>query len=159
MSRLTIVPDFRRYLRPFFLDPTTQKPTPYKRYYDWFSWLVTQLAFCFVTTPFLVLHFSDCIKVWADVYFYCIVGVSASYIFFWSPARQWLKVKIEERSKEAGVQLKKSASTESLATGGSMDREPLVGPGLTSDVDREVGQLVGEAKMAWQERERLRKRL
>lgn len=93
-------------------------------------------------------------KAWTRVYFYCVIGVTASYAFFWSPARSMLKSKIEARSQEVGVQLKKSASTESLATGGSMDREPLVGPGLTSDVDREVGELVGEARAAWLERER-----
>lgn len=153
---IDVTTDFRRYFRPFFIDPTTQKPTPYKRSYDWFSWIVTQLGFSFVTTPFLVLSFADSFKVWARVYFFCVVGVAASYAFFSSPARPWLKAKVEERTKAAGVPLRKSASTESLATGGSMDREPMVGPGLTSDVNRELGELVGEARLAWVEREKLK---
>lgn len=154
---LTTTTDFRRYFRPFFVDPSTQKPTSYKSLYDLFSWVVTQLAFSFATTPFLVLGFADSVKVWARVYFYCVLGVAASYAFFASPARPWLKKKVEERSNAAGVQLKRSASTESLATGGSMDHEPLVGPGLTSDVNRELGEMVGEAKEAWLERERREK--
>lgn len=150
--------DFRRYFRPFFIDPMTQKPTPQKRFYDLFSYLVTQLAFSFATTPFLVLGFADSVKVWARVYFYCVVGVAASSAFFASPAKSWLKKQIEERSNAAGVQLKKPVSTESLATGGSRDHEGVVGPGLSSDVERDVGELVGEAKGAWGEREKLRRR-
>lgn len=123
-------------------------------YYDIFSFLVTQTAFSFATTPFLVLGFSDSVKVWARVYFYCVVGVAASSAFFASPAKAMMKQKIEERSNKAGVAMKRSASTESLATGGSRDSEPLVGPGLSSDVNRELGQMVDEARQTWQEREK-----
>lgn len=151
-----MITDFRRYFRPFFIDPVTQQPTPYKRSYDWFSWFATQLGFCFVTTPFLVLTFTDSFKVWARVYFYCVIGVAASYAFFASPARPWLKAKVEERNQAAGAPLRRSASTESLAAGGSLDPEPIVGPGLTSDVNRELGEFVGEARLAWEERERLK---
>lgn len=138
--------DFRRYFRPFFIDPQTQKGTSLKPYYDIFTYLVTQLAFSFATTPFIVLGFADSVKVWANVYFYCVVGVAASSIFFSSPGKRWLKKKIEERNDAAGVQLKKSTSTESLAMGGSRDREGIVGPGLSSDVGRDVGEMVGEAQ-------------
>lgn len=109
-----------------------------------------------MTTPFLVLGFSDSVKVWARVYFYPILGVIASSAFFASPAKGLLKKMVEERNSKAGVDLKKSPSTESLSTGGSADREPLVGPGLTSDVNREMGQMVDEARQTWQEREKLK---
>lgn len=146
--------DFRRYFRPFFIDPVTQKPTSEKIYYDIFSFLFTHTAFSFATTPFLVLGFSDSVKVWARVYFYCVVGVAVSSAFFASPAKGFMKKAIEERNNKAGVTLKRSASTESLATGGSRDREPIVGPGLSSDVNREVGEMVDEARQTWEERER-----
>jgi lysophospholipid acyltransferase len=115
---------------------------------------VTQCAFSFVTTPFLVLGFSDSIKVWARVYFYPVIGVALSMGFFASPAKPMLKKKIEQRSSAAGVQLRKSASTESLAAGGSRDREPLVGPGLSSDLSRDVGEAVDEARIQWAEKQK-----
>ncbi|KAJ0116531.1 hypothetical protein J7T55_007511 [Diaporthe amygdali] len=150
----TVAKNFRRYFRPFFIDPATQQPTSLKPYYDFFSYLVTQSAFSFVTTPFLVLGFADSIKVWARVYFYPIIGVALSMGFFASPAKPFLKKKIEERSSAAGVQLKRSASTESLTAGGSRDREPLVGPGLSSDINRDVGEIVGEARIQWAEKQK-----
>lgn len=94
-----------------------------------------------------MLGFTESIKAWSAVYWYCPLGVAAAYAFFASPARQYLKKQIEARNTAAGVSLKRSASTESLVTGGSRDRDPLVGPGLTSDVDREVGEALGEAKV------------
>ncbi|PSR83314.1 MBOAT, membrane-bound O-acyltransferase family-domain-containing protein [Coniella lustricola] len=145
-----VAKNFRRYFRPFVIDPQTHKDTAMKPYYDVFSYLVTQLAFSFATTPFIVLGFADSVKVWANVYFYCVVGVTASSIFFSSPGKRWIKNKLEERNNTAGVQLKKSTSTESLATGGSRDREGIVGPGLSSDVERDVGEMVGAAKGTWE---------
>lgn len=156
---LTCSSDFRRYFRPFFIDPATQKPTSQKFYYDAFSFLATQTAFSFATTPFLVLGFSDSVKVWARVYFYCVAGVAVSSAFFASPAKAFMKGKIEKRSNKAGVTMKRSASTESLATGGSRDHEPIVGPGLSSDVNRELGEMVGEARQTWVEREKMGKGL
>lgn len=158
---LTFTIDCRRYFRPFFLDPSTQKPTPQKKYYDIASFLVTQLAFSFTTTPFLVLGFADSFKVWARVYFYAVVGTAVGQAFFasFSPAKRILKQKLEKRSAEAGVgQLKRSESTESLPTGGSRDQEVIVGPGLSSDVNRDFGEMVGEARIAWEKEKELRKR-
>lgn len=154
----TYVKDFRRYLRPFFLDPVTQQPTSLKPYYDVSSYVVTQLAFSFAAAPFFILDFSDSIKVWARVYFYAVAGVGASMVFFASPAKGLLKKKIEERSAAVGGQFhKRNASTESLASGGSMDREALVGPGLSSDMNRDLGELYGEARLTWAEKQRLLK--
>lgn len=150
----TVAKNFRRYFRPFFIDPVTQKPTSLKPYYDFFSYLVTQSAFSFVTTPFLVLGFADSVKVWARVYFYPVIGVALSMGFFASPAKPFLKKNIEARSSSAGVQLRKSASTESLTAGGSRDHEPMVGPGLSSDLNRDVGEIVDEARIQWAEKQK-----
>lgn len=135
--------DFRRYFRPFFIDPLSQNPTSLKPYYDFFSYLVTQLAFSFATTPFLVLGFSDSIKVWGRVYFYTILGVAASIAFFASPAKLYLKNQIEERQAKAGVQLRRSISSDSLH-----GKEPLVGPGLSSDATKDIDEMVAEARQA-----------
>lgn len=149
--------DFRRYFRPFFMDPITQQPTSLKPYYDFFSFLVTQLAFTFTTTPFIVLGFADSVKIWGRVYFYGVACVGLSMAFFASPAKPFLKMKIEERAAAAGGQLRRSASTDSLAAGGSNDQEALVGPGLSSDVNREFGEMFGEARLSWAERQKLMK--
>lgn len=89
--------------------------------------------------------------------FFGVVGVAVSMAFFASPAKAFLKKKIEERNSAAGAQLHKSASTESLSGGGSRDREQLVGPGLSSDVNRDFGELVGEARLSWADRQKLAK--
>lgn len=105
-----------------------------------------------------MLGFADSVKVWARVYFYAVVATAAGQMFFTSPARAFLKRQIEARNAEAGVQLKRSASTESLATGGSRDRDLMVGPGLSSDVHRDIGEMVGEARVAWEKEKGIRKR-
>ena len=87
----------------------------YKIYYDIFSYLVTQLAFTFVTTPFVVLTLSASWLVWSRVYFYAIIGTALSTTLFISPAKLWLKRKLEERAAKAGPHLKEAHSQESLA--------------------------------------------
>jgi hypothetical protein len=62
-------------IRPFFLDAKTSEPLPRKIYYDVFTWFITQLAFPFVTTPFILLSLYGSYTAWKRVYFYCIVGV------------------------------------------------------------------------------------
>ena len=60
--------------------------------------------------------------VWSRVYFYAIIGTTLSTAFFASPAKPWLKQKLEERAAKAGSNLKKSYSQESLA-----GQQPLMG--------------------------------
>ncbi|KAK4548479.1 hypothetical protein LTR36_009389 [Oleoguttula mirabilis] len=88
----------RRLLRPFFLTPDGTKPTPYKSYYDLLTWLVTQLAFSFVTAPFILLTIHDSLHAWARVYFYAIVGTLACSAFLASPGKSWLQAKVKARS-------------------------------------------------------------
>jgi len=90
-------------VRPFFLDPKTQAPLASKRYYDVISWVVTQVAFYFTTTPFLVLSMSGCLEVWGRVYFYTVAGVAVSMAFFASPAKAQLRRALETRAAKAGV--------------------------------------------------------
>ena len=145
-------PDFRRYFRPFFLDPKTQAPLPSKRYYDFFSWLVTQLAFSFTVTPFLTLTLSASLLAWQRVYFYAIVGTAASMVFFASPAKPFLRKRLEARAAKAGVDvtgakrpdgLHRTISTDSL--GG---REPVLG--LSADPERELDEVISEIRAEMQ---------
>lgn len=89
------------------------KPTPQKRYYDFFTWLVTQLAFSFTTAPFILLTIHDSTLAWARVYFYCIVGVMASSAFLASPGKAWLQKKVKAHTASRPA-LGRSDSTESL---------------------------------------------
>jgi lysophospholipid acyltransferase len=109
---LTRLTDARRLLRPFVLTPDGTKPLPTKRYYDIFSWFITQFAFCFVTTPFILLTLSDSLRAWAAVWFYAIIGVSITGAFTLSPGKRWLQRKLKARGQRPNLQ--RAESHESL---------------------------------------------
>ena len=159
MIRLTFLflsSDFRRHVRPFFLTPQGN-PTPNKKYYDIFSYLVTQTAFCFTTVPFCLLSLPDSLKVWARVYFYCVIGTAACVAFFSSPGKIWLIKQLKARNE--GL-LKKDKENEKEK---EKERRPpppplvradtngdqnvsFVGPGLPDDLEKEVSQAAQEIK-------------
>jgi len=93
--------DSRRLIRPFFLTPDGNHPLPRKRYYDVFSWLITQLAFSFTVSPFILLSFHDSMLVWSRVYFYCIIGVTGTSLFLASPGKKWVQSKVKQHSRPA----------------------------------------------------------
>ncbi|KXT16954.1 hypothetical protein AC579_7423 [Pseudocercospora musae] len=123
----------RRLLRPFFLSPDGIKPTKYKPYYDCFTWVVTQLAFSFVTTPFILLSIHDSLLVWGRVYFYCIIGVALCSGFLVTPGKTWLARKVKARSTRP--ELKKTDSMESLQ-GATL--------GVPSEPGKEFDEMVDE---------------
>ncbi|KAF3483704.1 lysophospholipid acyltransferase [Arthroderma uncinatum] len=92
---------FRRHVRPFFLSADGTTPTPYKKYYDVVSWLATQLTMSFVVAPFILLDFADCITLWGRLYFYTIIGIIATLVFFNSPAKAQLTRMLNQRNKKA----------------------------------------------------------
>ncbi|PSS16791.1 hypothetical protein M430DRAFT_51133 [Amorphotheca resinae ATCC 22711] len=134
----TVAKNFRRYFRPFFLDPKTSQPTATKVYYDIFSWLVTQLAFSFITAPFVLLTLPASLLVWSRVYFYAIIGTALSTAFFASPAKAYLIKKLNERSGEKG-KLQRTQSQESLA-----GKEPVLG--LPPDPQQDLEEVVREVR-------------
>ncbi|KAL9112682.1 MAG: hypothetical protein Q9227_002985 [Pyrenula ochraceoflavens] len=138
----TVAKNFRRHVRPLFLSPDGKKPLPSKRWYDILSYLATQMAFCFTTAPFVILSFPNSIKVWARVYFYCIIGVAASMAFFASPAKQWLDQRVKKHIQPG---LQRSHSEESL-------HHPSLG--LPSDPGRDVDEAVQEIKQEVETRRR-----
>lgn len=103
----TVAKNFRRYIRPFFLAPpkdaSDKNPTalPSKRIYDFISWFITQIAFSFVTAPFVLLTLHDSIMVWARVYFYVPIGVAISIAFFSPqlPFKKMIVKKLESRNQ------------------------------------------------------------
>jgi len=128
------ITDSRRLLRPFFMTPDGSRPTPYKRYYDLFTWLITQLAFSFTTAPFILLTIRDSTLVWGRVYFYCIVGVVLSSAFLASPGKTWLAKKVKARSTRPEM-LARSQSQESLQ-GATL--------GVPSEPGKEFDEMVDE---------------
>ena len=134
--------DLRRYVRPFFLDPTSQQPLPSKKYYDFLSWFTTQVTFSFVAAPFVVLRLDESLAVWASVYFYAVIGTIFSMAFFASPAKGYLRQALEQRAKAAGGKLVRSISTDSLA--GGRRPEPVLGIG--DDPIKDWGEAVEELR-------------
>ncbi|RFU79196.1 mboat family [Trichoderma arundinaceum] len=135
----TSAKNFRRHLRPFFLDPISGGPTPKKKYYDFATYLVTQLTFSFTTLPFLVLTFGDSLRAWANVRFYAFIWTLAAMAFFASPGKALLKTKLESRQGKASARLKRSASSESLS-----GKEPILG--ISKDPEEDIAEAVSEFK-------------
>ena len=138
----TVAKNFRRYIRPFFMSPDGKKPTSNKRYYDIFSYLATQTAFCFTTLPFVTLGFGESLRVWARVYFYCIIGVALSLGFFASPAKPWLIKRINKRNHPI---VQKPANEEAY------DQPTL---GLPNDPGRDIDEALDEIKEEVESRRR-----
>ncbi|MCJ1406409.1 lysophospholipid acyltransferase [Ptychographa xylographoides] len=130
----TAAKNVRRYVRPFFLTPDGQRPTPNKRYYDVVTYLATQVTFCFVTAPFVLLTLPGSLVVWSRVYFYAVIGVAASMAFFESPAKAWLVKELKTRNHPT---LQRTTSQETIG-------QPLLG--LPSDPMRDVDEAVREVR-------------
>ena len=139
--------DFRRYFRPFFLNPKTSEPTSYKIYYDIFSYLVTQLAFSFTTAPFCLLTLPASFLVWSRVYFYAIVGTALSMAFFASPAKPFLIKKLNARQGTIGAKLQRKKSLETIA-----GKEPVLG--LPPNPSRDLEEMMQEAKAEYEARQK-----
>lgn len=138
----TVAKNFRRYVRPFFLTPDGNQPTPYKKYYDIASYVVTQLTLSFTVMPFIFLSFSDSIRVWRSVYFYGIVGNIVSLALFASPAKGLLVKKLRGRSRP---HVPRTASSENM-------RQPTLG--LPNDAIQEFDDAVQEIRTEIESRQR-----
>ncbi|TLS29319.1 hypothetical protein PpBr36_00530 [Pyricularia pennisetigena] len=140
----TVAKNCRRYFRPFFLDPATQKPLPNKRFYDIASFFATQLTFTFATTPFLLLRMGPSILVWSRVYYYAIVGTAAGMAFFASPGKKILRKKIDERNAKVAGKGEGRASLQRTSSTDSVNRMPVMG--VSGDPEREVDDAVAEIR-------------
>ncbi|KAL4898504.1 MBOAT, membrane-bound O-acyltransferase family-domain-containing protein [Aspergillus ambiguus] len=138
----TVAKNFRRYIRPFFLTPDGSKPTAHKRYYDLFSWFVTQTTLSFAVVPFIVLSFGTSMRIWQSVYCYGIVGNVLSLVFFASPAKGFLIRKLKARNRPYAP---RTASSENM-------RQPTLG--LPSDAIQEFDDAVQEIKSEIEARRR-----
>lgn len=110
-----------------------------KKYYDFATYLVTQLTFSFTTLPFLVLGFKDSVRAWAHVYFYAFVWTLAAMAFFASPGKAVLRKKLESRQGKASARLKRSVSSDSLS-----GEAPVLG--ISKDFEEDIAEAVSEFK-------------
>ncbi|KAI9826236.1 MAG: hypothetical protein M1819_007403 [Sarea resinae] len=141
----TVAKNFRRHVRPFVLTPDGTRPLPRKRYYDFLSYVVTQLAFSFAVSPFILLTFPSSFLVWSRVYFYAIVGTIASMAFFASPAKKWLIEQQKKRATPPKIRISRSDSTDSAnGAASSRETEPILG--LPNDPERELDEIIAEVK-------------
>ncbi|KAI0413713.1 membrane-bound O-acyltransferase domain-containing protein 1 [Xylaria grammica] len=138
----TAAKHYRRNIRPFFLDPVTQKPLPNKKYYDFASWLATQTTFSFVAAPFIILGFKDSLEVWSRVNFYAIFTTFATLAFFASPAKVYLRKMFENRSREAGGRLSRTNSTDSI---NGIRQEPVLG--VSADPAKDINEAIREIQV------------
>lgn len=138
----TVAKNFRRHIRPFFMHPDGKTPTANKKYYDFLSYLSTQLAFAFTVAPFVILGFADSIRFWSRLYFYAIIGVAASMAFFASPAKGYLVKKLNERNRPVP---QRTASQESRG-------QPTLG--LPSDPGRDIDEALKEIRSEIEMRKR-----
>ncbi|RDA87288.1 hypothetical protein CP532_1315 [Ophiocordyceps camponoti-leonardi (nom. inval.)] len=146
----TAAKNFRRLVRPFFLDPVSGDARPGKKYYDAVSYVATQSTFAFVTTPFLLLTLKGSIHAWSCVYFYALVWTVACMLFFASPGgKAMLKAELEKKSggQQPRAKLVRSISVESLK-----GKEPILG--ISKDLEQDMNEVVQEIRAEVQARQR-----
>lgn len=164
---LTQTADGRRLVRPLFMTPDGKKPLPSKKWYDLFTFIATQTTFSFCTAPFVLLSFSDTMRVWSGVYFYTLIAVAGSFALFSRsfPIRHELVKRqaarapaptdnIEQVAKE---EVEKSMHRRELLRAESHDgtgakRAPTLG--IADDPEAEIDEIVAEVKREFDERKR-----
>jgi len=126
--------DFRRHIRPLFLTPDGTRPSEYKRYYDFVTYVGTQAVFSFATAPFVVLSLSHSLLVWRRVYFYVVIGVFATLAAFASPAKAWL-------TRQQGIQT--IVFDEQQSTGEKVGAAAVAAEGTRPEIKREENHSQG----------------
>ena len=76
---------FRRNIRPIFATKDNSNISPYKPYYDIFSWVLTQLTFGYAVQPFVILEFKESMALWKSCYFWVHIGCFITLFAFEGP--------------------------------------------------------------------------
>lgn len=133
-------------MRPLFLSAEDQKTSgPYKKLYDIFSMLVTQLAFSYIAAPFIVLTFSGSVTVWARTYFFVHIAIIISLAFFYSSGKKWL-VKTQQRRLGRAAEEAEEEEEVLQRTGGAL--------GLPEDPEGDLLEMRREVERAVENRRR-----
>lgn len=162
-------------IRPLFLTPDGKEPLPTKRYYDLVTFFITQAAFAYTVAPFILLSFSDTMRVWARVYFYTLLGCAASFVLFTRslPFRKQLVAAQAKRApqptpasstaaldsnieKVAQEEVLKSVKREGVHRTASTDAHGKRAPtlGIADDPEAEIDEIIAEVKREFEERKR-----
>jgi len=153
-------------IRPLFLTPDGRNSLPTKKFYDIATTILTQTIFAYTVAPFILLGFSDTVKVWARVYFYTLIGVAASFALFSKnlPFRQQLVQRQAARLATAPVdgaaiekETRDAIKRQTLARANSYDsttstKSPL--HGIADDPEAEIDEIVKEIKAEIEQRKR-----
>ncbi|KAJ4367002.1 Lysophospholipid acyltransferase [Neocucurbitaria cava] len=167
----TVAKNGRRMIRPLFMTPDGNTPLSSKRYYDIFTLLLTQVVFAFTVAPFILLGFSDTLKVWARVYFYTLIGVAASFAVFSKslPIRKEItqlqaartpapssitpvdETLVEKTAREA-VKRDRLQNNNSQENYAGQRKVPILG--IADDPEAEIDEIVREVKAEIEQRRR-----
>lgn len=96
--------------------------------------------FSFTVAPFILLSFHDTVLVWARVWFYGIIGVTAASLFLASPGKKWLQAKVKQHSRPP---MNRADSHDSITT-----------LGLPNDPGKEWDEMVDEISAELEARKR-----
>lgn len=155
-------------VRPLFLSVDGKTSLPTKIYYDIFTFLLTQLAFSFTVAPFILLGFSDTLKVWARVYFYTLIGVAGCFGLFSRslPFRKQLQQRQSARAPATAAVDRDLSNIEQIAkeeikrdnlrtdstTSATSRKAPTLG--IADDPEAELDAIVAQVKREIAERKR-----
>jgi lysophospholipid acyltransferase len=151
------------------MTPDGKSPLPTKMYYDVLTTILTQIIFAYTVAPFILLGFSDTMKVWARVYFYTFIALGASFAMFTRslPVRKQLVQRQAARLppvdpatfNESAIEkaAREEVAKESLARTNSQDsvagrKVPMLG--IADDPEAEIDEIVREVKAEIAERRR-----
>lgn len=143
-------------IRPLFLTTDGKSDLPSKKYYDVITAILTQATFAFTVAPFILLDFSDTVKVWSRVYFYVLIGVAASFALFSRslPFRKQLTQRQAARvapaaaadldassvEKAAREEMNKISRVDSEASTASSRKAPTLG--ISDDPEAEIAEII-----------------
>lgn len=131
--------EFRRNIRPLFLETDLKTPGPYKTFYDVFGWFITQMTFSYIAAPFVLLGLADSIKVWGRLWYLVHIGTLVALVFFKSPATAMLNSMQKKRLAAAHVPEERFVRPE-LKT---EDTGPM---GLPEEMEDDFDEIVREVK-------------
>lgn len=167
----TIAKNGRRLVRPLFMTPDGKSPLPSKKYYDIFTFFLTQAAFAFTVCPFVILSFSGSLKVWTRVYLYTLVCTALSFALFSRslPFRAYLTklqqsrqpptpatpaVDVKGIEKVAREELERERLLQKDSYEGDVTHRGAPTLGLPEDPEAEIDEIVQQVKREIEERKR-----
>lgn len=82
---------FRKNFRPIFISKNGSNVSPYKTYYDIFSFFITQMAFGYAVQPFVILELRPSLAIWKTVYFWLHIAAAMVFFAFDGPFKKQIK--------------------------------------------------------------------